>query len=63
MSANPIPFNPETLTISQAKECVYTLKMVFDALDRDVAETDPHNLIHNMRAWRDSLAVQWQRHG
>lgn len=42
---NPIPFNPDTMTINQAKECVETLRTAFDQINRGV---DPDTLFHSL---------------
>jgi hypothetical protein len=33
--SNPIAFNPDTMSISQVKRCVETLRTCFELLDRD----------------------------
>jgi hypothetical protein len=58
---NPIPFNPDTLTISQAKQCVEALSQLYDALDRGLHETDPNNVLFHMEQGRDALRKQWAK--
>jgi hypothetical protein len=59
---NPIPFNPEGLTIRQMKDAADTLSMIFEGIERVENDGVPaENLIHNMKAWRDSLSAQWKK--
>jgi hypothetical protein len=60
MATNPIPFNPETLTIRQIKDAAETLRFVFEGLARlDAGEVEASNFLFHLRQQRDSLARQW----
>lgn len=39
-NANPIAFNPDTMTVSQVKKCAETLRAMFDLIDRDASPDD-----------------------
>ena len=52
MGSNPIPFNPELMTVKQLKRCAEALRALFDGLEREV---DAANIIHHLRQWRDQM--------
>lgn len=54
---NPIPFNPDTMTISQAKQCAEVLSQAFSGIERGV---DPVNIIHNLRLSMEQMAASWR---
>jgi hypothetical protein len=59
---NPIPFNPEMLTIRQSKEALDALHLIFAGIARvDAGEVDASNLLFHIRQQRDSLARMWER--
>lgn len=58
---NPIPFNPDTMTISQIKDCAEALSQLYDALDRGLDETDPNNVLFHMKRGRDALRKRWAK--
>jgi hypothetical protein len=58
--SNPIPFNPDTMTVSQLKECAETLRMAFDGIARGV---DAENIVHNLEQARDYQLSKYQAAG
>lgn len=48
--ANPIPFNPDTMTVSHLKECADALSLAFQGIERGV---DAENIVHQLEAARD----------
>lgn len=52
---NPIPFNPDTMTVSQLKECADGLSMIFRTLDGD----GNVNTRGTVRAVRDDMLRKW----
>jgi len=59
-TANPIPFNPETLTVRQMKDAVEALGMIFSGIERVRAgEVDIPNFLFHIEQQRDSLAQRW----
>lgn len=42
---NPIPFNPDQMPISQAKDCADTLSLLFQMLDRG---SDASEIVGNL---------------
>lgn len=58
---NPIPFNPESLTIQQAKDGLDVLSLIFNGAERVKAgEIGVENLIFHIIGWRDELAKRWE---
>lgn len=57
---NPIPFNPESLTVRQAKEGLELLRDTIAGLQRfDRGEIDVNNLLHNVRQRVAGLNRDW----
>ena len=60
MSNNPIAFNPDTMTVSQLKECAETLRRFYGNLDRvDAGDVDTQNFFFHFRAARDDMLRKW----
>lgn len=55
---NPIPFNPDTMTVSQLKECAEALSTVFDQMRRGVSETV---IIGHLEQTREHMTKNWTR--
>jgi hypothetical protein len=53
---NPIPFNPETMTVSQVTQCAITLRTMFDLIDRDASDADIANYVKQTREY---LLARW----
>lgn len=49
---NPIAFNPDTMTVSQLKECADTLRTLFTMLDN---EHHPMNVIGQLETVREQM--------
>lgn len=54
---NPIPFNPDTMTVSQLKWCADTLHQLFDGVARDDAPDD--RLLAYLRQAREWALQNW----
>lgn len=54
---NPIPFNPDTMTISQAKECADTLSTLFTAIER--GSTTPEGIVHMLEQAREQMLQKY----
>ena len=54
---NPIPFNPDTMTVSQLKWCADTLRMLFDGVERP--DVDDSNVMHHLRQAREWADKNW----
>lgn len=58
MSAgNPIPFNPDGMTVRELKDCAELLFRLFDGLDRGV---DAHNTVFHLDAAREQFQRTWR---
>lgn len=53
---NPIPFNPDTMTVSQLKECAEVLSRMFDGIAREVPAD---NMMFHLKQARDDMANRW----
>lgn len=49
--SNPVPFNPDTMTLRHAKDCVEALRHTFDQLDRE--DVGSAEIVHYLRQVRD----------
>jgi hypothetical protein len=54
---NPIAFNPDTMTVSQVKQAVVTLRTLFDQLENGASAEDIANFLAQSR---DYLAKVWR---
>lgn len=54
--ANPIAFNPDTMTVSQLKECADALRTVFDCIARRVPA---ESIVHTLEQHRDLMTRKW----
>lgn len=54
--SNPIAFNPDTMTVSQLKECADTLRTLFHALPT----TPPEGIVGHLEQVRDSMVKRWK---
>jgi len=55
---NPIPFNPDYMTVKQLKECAELLSLLFTLLDRPEEGRDDL-IIGNLEYARTDLARKW----
>ena len=55
MTNNPIPFNPETMTVKELKECAETLRTLFQALPT----TPPEGIVGHLTQVRDEMLRRW----
>lgn len=53
---NPIAFNPDTMTVSQLKECAETLRTLFQAMDHD---NPPENITGQLEYVRERMIQRW----
>jgi hypothetical protein len=54
---NPIPFNPDMMPISQAKECADLLSMIFSAIEDGRAT--PEGVFHNLEQAREQMLEKY----
>ena len=52
---NPIAFNPDTMTVSQLKECAETLRTLFHALPT----TPPEGIVGQLEYVQDKMLRKW----
>lgn len=57
MSGDPIPFNPDGMTVRELKDCAELLHRTFDAIDREV---DDHNIVYHIKEARDQFRRTWR---
>ena len=55
---NPIAFNPETMTVSQVKQCAETLRSMFDLLENGASED---TIVGYLAQSRDYLTRAWRK--
>lgn len=59
MSAgDPIPFNPNGMTVQELKDCAELLYRTFGAIDREV---DDHNIVYHLKVAREQFRRTWRR--
>lgn len=54
---NPIPFNTETMTVSQLKEVADNMRTIFASVDRGVNAED---LVGHIESLRDFWIRKWE---
>lgn len=56
--SNPIPFNPDLMTVKQLKECAYMLAQTFEALNRGI---DHENIIFHLENGQKRMLKEWSK--
>lgn len=57
-AVNPIPFNPDTMTLSQIKEAAETLSMIFRMVG---GSYEPEMIVENIKGYQEALSRKWNR--
>lgn len=67
-TTNPVLFNPDGMTVRQVKDCVDTLRWLYDSMDRldilpegDDRDAFVENLLHHIRQGREQQRKAWSR--
>jgi hypothetical protein len=58
---NPIPFNPETMTVKQLKECADALRIMFNMLNRGSGYDQHVSMFYHLVQIRDDFVNRWSK--